>query len=824
MQLITSLINPKAWVDRHLNELFSEFSFLMKGLMLLSTSLICSHLSAQQFINVASDYQVSALPQSINFGSGLSFYDFNNDGLDDLSFTMTADSCRFYLNTGDGFELLPSFMYADGESKCLLWADYDNDGDLDILLTVNEGRHKLYNNDGDFNFTDVSIESGLVLENERYYGASFADYDSDGFLDFYVCVYAIGPGPLPFFSTNRLYHNNGDGTFEDVTSAAGVNDGIRFSFQSVWFDFDLDGLIDLFVINDRLNANSLYKNNGDGTFADVSSAAGIQFAGQDPMTASVADFDHDGDLDIYLTNTGVNVKVPKLLVNNGDGTFTDEGLSYNVVFQHWSWGAVWVDFENNGSQDLYVTTANPSPLATPVQNFSFLNTGSAPYPAATALFEGNPAATSFAVARGDINNDGHYDIVVLNRNPYDIFLWENQGTDNNYIKITLHGTKSNSYAIGSWIKVYAGGQQYTQFTMCGENYLSQNSQHHIFGLGSLMEADSVAVEYPSGHIDVYYELAPNTHYHFTEGDTYLVDIEASSALELCAGDSVTLNAGVHEHYLWSTGDTTAQITTTVSGTFLVQTTNSFGVSSFDSVEVVINPNPSILASIENAKCAGSEDGTIELQNMTGIPSSIVSWSNEMQGESIEGIAAGDYLYSFIDVNGCITEGMVTVTEPLPLQLFLFTENETLGNDGSLLIIVSGGVSPYFTTVNGNLLVGGLLENLSEGTYLIQSIDANFCIISDTVDIEGLVSANSIESNNRFNLYPNPSLGNMVLELSSAQKDITISILTLEGKELIRKKYQNTSSVAFEVDLASGSYLLAVECDEFKGYTRFVLMQ
>ena len=769
------------------------------------------NMRGQQFINVAEDIGVSALPQSISFGSGLSFYDFNGDGLDDLSFTMTNDSMVFFQSTGNGFDLIPSYIHTGGEAKCLLWVDYDNDGDLDLFLSVNNGRYKLFENDGDFNFTDVSDIVGLSLENERHYGASFADYDGDGYLDFYVCTYAFSAGPSVYNTYNHLYKNNGDGTFTDVTEDAGVADGIRLSFQSVWLDYDRDGLIDLFVINDRLYANSLYKNNGDGTFTDVSEDAGIGFAGQDPMTATVGDFDNDGDLDIYMTNTGVSGKQPKLLVNNGDGTFTDMAASLNVTFPYWSWGAVWVDFDNNGLQDLYVATANPSPLVTTVSNQAFENTGSGPFVSGTAHFENDTASKSYGLARGDFNNDGYYDIAAIGSAPYDVMLWENQGGSHNYIKITLQGTASNIGAIGSWIEVHAGENTFTQFTHCGENYLSQNSQHHIFGLGTINQVDSVVVTYPSGYTDVYHDPEINMHHYFAEGDTYHVALEAGPASEVCEGTTVTLTAGEHNTYLWSNGSESSTIEVTESGVYAVTVFNAFGVAAVDTIVVEVSPLPQIFESADNPTCAESEDGTIQLQNETGVQPAEVTWSNGAFGEMIDSLTAGTYTYTYSDINGCMAEGTVQLTDPNPIEVEVFTTEENEGDDANLLVLASGGTPPFTIEVNGVPAPGGLMENLAGGVYTVLVTDSEGCTLEVEVLIAGL-STSEAPKDHHITLYPNPAEDFIVPDIGKPFGKGVIRIFSLDGKLVHEEPISGGVVGELKLTMADGFYVLTFESE------------
>ncbi len=776
---------------------------------------------AQTFINAGPSLGVSASPMSINFGSGMSFYDFNNDGLDDLSFTMTNDSLRFYKNTGSGFELQPSFAYGDGESKHVLWVDYDNDGDLDFLLTINNGRYILYQNDSNLNFTDVSIQAGLAINNERHYGASFGDYDKDGYLDFYVCTYALDAGTNFLNANNHLYHNNGNGTFTDVTLAAGVADGVRLSFQSVWFDHDMDGWLDLFVINDRLYANSLYRNNGNGTFTNLAAAAGIEFPGQDPMTNSLADFDNDGDLDIYVTNTGLPAKQPKLLVNNSNGTYTDQALLHNVQVPHWTWGALWVDYNNDTFQDLYVATGEPSPLIPQQSNFFFANTGNSLFINSINIFTGNHIAMSHSLARGDFNNDGFYDIAALNRAPADIFLWENSGNSNNYVKITLHGTASNSFAISSYIKVFAGGNEFMQFTHCGENYLGQNSQHHIFGLANYQVVDSVQVIYLSGHSDIYYNLLVNQSYHFTEGDNIQVDITANGSLNICFGESVTMDAGEHISYLWNTGQTERYLTVTESGSYVVAVTNQFGVIKTDTAVVVVSPLPELLISQNNILCFGEETGSVLLQNLTGIEPLTVTWSNSGTGSELSELVAGTYSFVFTDLNDCVAEGDVVISEPDNLNIQIFSQPENLGNDGSILIFAGGGVAPYEYYFDGTLLSGPAANGLASSEYLIEIVDFNSCSIDSVFTLGNINSVRNHEKKN-FKVFPNPAQRYVTIESDALQGSVSVSIADSKGVMLLEYRYSNNEIISIPLELNPGIYHLQIQIQSFIEYHKLVI--
>jgi hypothetical protein len=260
------------------------------------------------------DYQYGL----ISFNGGFSFADFNNDGLDDLTFgSVAGDTLYLYVNDGNGFSALPtSTMFAEtGLSSCLYWVDYDNDGDKDLYIANIGSYNKLYRNDGDLNFTDVTIESGILSGITYTYSACWTDYDKDGWLDLYFVnrdMTGVAWGAPPN-SPNFLFRNKGDGTFEDVTVQAGVRNTPGLGYAVVAVDYNSDGWPDLYVGNDKDTCNKLYKNNGDGTFEDVSepNTTGRCISS---MGIDLADFDGNGHLDLYVTNgPGGNL----LLQNNG---------------------------------------------------------------------------------------------------------------------------------------------------------------------------------------------------------------------------------------------------------------------------------------------------------------------------------------------------------------------------------------------------------------------------------------------------------------------------------------------------------------------------
>lgn len=734
-----------------------------KLLLVFSMQFFGNFLLAQVFNNMATSQ--SMLPSSIspdNYGNGLSFYDFNQDGWDDLSFAMQGDSQIFYINNQGTFERTTFGFFHARNVKQLLWLDYDNDHDMDLLMSVKEEICYLYQNDGNFNFTDVTQSAGLYSGFASNYGVSAADINKDGFLDILVCRYNIdGTEISPY---NKLYLNNGDGTFSDISVQAGFHNEMMLSFIGVFLDFDMDSWPDIYIINDRSSGiNKLYRNNGDLSFTEVAQSAGVGMNGEDPMTASVADFDNDNDLDVFTSNTSVYFAYkPKLFTNQGNSTFFEEAPYYGVNVDNTSWGGLWLDYNNDGFQDLYVATAFLSTNALPVRSYLLKNRFPQSFLDDTAAFVGNHKANSHAVARGDIDNDGYYDIAVTNKFPELPFLWQNSGLTNKYIKISLEGTISNYQAIGSWIRVYAGGQQYNQYTMCGENYVGQNSQHFIFGLRNVSLVDSVVVSYPSGIVDKYYSLNHGQHYYFVEGETYNFDINTSSSgSDFCFGDTIIYNApNSFASYLWNTGDTTSSIEVFNSGTYwlVAYDVNNLPYYS-DSLSVFFYEEPVIFSDLSQPSCFGLADGFIELDIDNQGQQYTITWNTGDSTIRIENLASGSYTYTYIDEFLCSVQDLISLGEPFPLNVQTLVNDETSSNLGSIQLVINGGTFPYEVYLNHGL-VSVPIEDLSAGTFYLEVIDANLCSYSDSLTVQ-LIEDSVINpifdilDLNLLDVYPNP---------------------------------------------------------------------
>ena len=404
------------------------------------------------------------------------------------------------------------------------FADFDGDGDLDLFVGMDTGAaNRLFVNDGFGSFTNRAGAAG-VNDLSCAKGVAFADYDNDGDLDFFV---ASWDGP------NVLYQNNGDATFTDQTVFARVEYTGKSS-GATWGDFDNDGHLDLYIANDFGTGNVLYRNNGNETFTDVSLASGTNLS-MLAMGIAIADYDHNGYLDLYITNAPVG---NALLHNNGDGTFTDVAKSKGVFVQRNGWGTVFFDCDNDGDDDLYVVNQTAAGGTQDSENMLFENVGGtfADISASSGVADQRPG---YGMAVGDYNNDGYYDMFVQNcsssGNPAPMSFYENTTSGNNWVKFQTVGTQSNRDGIGARLTVTTGSLTQIKEVSGGSSYLSQNSLEVGFGIGEATSLDVLNVRWPSGIVDVYQNLPINQTRTLTEGETVPVFITGFDAAARGAG-------------------------------------------------------------------------------------------------------------------------------------------------------------------------------------------------------------------------------------------------------------------------------------------------
>jgi enediyne biosynthesis protein E4 len=517
-------------------------------------------------------------------GQGAAFLDYDNDGDQDLylangssrKLQKSASPPHDYLlrNNGNG-------TFADVTAKAGLgdteWSsgvavgDFDNDGYLDLYVT-NFGPNKLYRNNGKGTFSDVSEKSGVAGPRwdlpKWSMGAAFGDYDNDGWLDLYVANFARfnyqpelpPPGPaspcrmkgVPIAcapdkyegTQDLLYHNNGDGTFTDVSEAAGITrkDPGR-GFAVVFSDFDNDGDQDLYVANDA-GPNFYYINDGKGKFKDASLESGTavdEFGNaQGSMGLTVGDYNRDGLMDIFVTNfiDQRNTIYQNMGAHQFQDVTTSSGIGMTGV-QYSGWGTKFFDFDNDGWLDLFFS--NGHTMEQPEREFPADTFAEPSYlmrnmhgrfvdVSADTGIRKLPNKVSRGTAFGDIDNDGDIDMIVIHKNDVPYFLRNDGGSLKNWITLRTEGVKSNRAGIGTRVVITAGKARQTLEVRASDSYLSSNDLRVHAGLAQEKAAD-LEVRWPSGKVDRHPQVAANRHYWAREGGELRVDprIRAATA-------------------------------------------------------------------------------------------------------------------------------------------------------------------------------------------------------------------------------------------------------------------------------------------------------
>lgn len=702
-------------------------SFTIKWLPVIAVSVFCGlHCSSlrAQFTEITEQLEAEIIMPPNVYGSAISFYDIDGNGWDDLTISARNEDPRFFLNF-EG-QLVPAPFEIPNNNNAhivgMLWGDIDNDGDADLLITKRNGGVELFMNNGDLNFTNATEGAGLPEGYFKFMGAAFCDYDHDGFLDVYITKY-YHPNEGGDELASVLLRNQGNGTFTDVTFTSGVYLPPRPSFQPVFLDFNGDGWEDLYIAIDRVEfPNELFRNNGNGTFTRMTDNSGADIH-VCSMTATVGDYNHDSELDVYVTSNPTTDNV--LLQNTGSNTFENVTGNFPGIEVGFNcWGSMWLDYDNDSWEDLFVGTMHTTSI--PVGNRFFKNQNGTAFTNISNVLQINltPSETHVC-AKGDLNNDGYEDFAITNRHPLPSRVFLNDGGENNFIGVSLEGVFANRDGVGSWIHCYAGGQKYSKFTLSGENLFGQNSSKMIFGLGSISQVDSLIIKWNSGTREVYHSPEVNTHHFYVEGASFNhpFALQTSGSTTLCAGDSLVLTAADFESYIWSNGDTTQSITVTEPGEYSVVVVNEFGFSISSHTESVdLHPNSQVSFELEGVSCNGAEDGMIEVSLSSGDPDSI-TWNNGATTTFLNNLSAGLYSFSGIDKHGCAISGEAFVNEPSPLLAQITTLDALCFGDssGTASVTAMGGTAPYSTNWEEQNP-----DSLYPGVYSATVSDANGC--------------------------------------------------------------------------------------------------
>jgi len=502
-------------------------------------------------------------------GSGVAFIDYNRDGYVDIFLVNgtqlgpPSDTSQLishlYRNNGDG-------TFSDvtheagligsgwGQGACV--ADVDNDGYDDLFVTY-YGKNRLYHNNRNGTFTDIAGRAGVAGTDGRWNsGCAFIDYDRDGKVDLFVANYvdlgtnfshvakpgsgeycqykgipiACGPRGLPA-AVNYLYHNNGDGTFTDVSVSSGLRatEG-HYALGVLTLDYDNDGWPDIYVACDSA-ASILYHNKRDGTFDDAGVASGLAYnedgEAQAGMGVAALDYDHDGFLDVVKSNFSDDS--PNLYHNNRDGMFSDRvfqagmGRLRNLL----GWGVVAADFDNDGWTDILMVNGHLTPEIDAAKSDSTyrqrkllyrnLRDGRFEDVTVAAGLDATGLHSSRGAAAGDLSNDGRISVVVNELHERPSLLVPEMPPPNHWIGIQLVGTKSNRDGIGARVEVEVGGLRQIDEVRSGGSYLSQSDLRLHFGLGAIARVSRITIRWPSGAIDRLSGIPADRHVVIEEG-------------------------------------------------------------------------------------------------------------------------------------------------------------------------------------------------------------------------------------------------------------------------------------------------------------------
>ena len=685
------------------------------------------------FTNVSDNFEVDhSFGGGSEMAGGVSFVDFNQDGVDDLTFTSNETlNMSFYANDGTGlmFKYLPTDFVNEGNTKHPLWADIDNDGDYDLFISANETGNRLYRNNGNGDLVDITEDSGLDLPSidNNSFGSVFADFNKDGNLDLYIVNRTLDGYLLP--PHNLMHYGNGDGTFDNVGIQTNTQDSYQAPFCPIAFDYDGDHFEDIHIAQDKGYGNTMLRNIDGATFENASELSNTNID-MDGMNGDVADLDGNGFLDVFITNTANGAK---LIMNNGDGTFTEEGLERGVkVAGEAAWGGVFVDVDNDSDLDLFVSMGS---FSTTWHDNLLLNDGTGYFTEADESYglESVPLDYSFGNMFGDINNDGFPDLAVSNQYTSSI-LWENSGNDNNWLKYKLEGTVSNRDATGSYLNFYLDGAVHLRSTHCGQGFISQQSYTKIFGMGSSELVDSLSIHWPNGHTDWYYDLAPDSLYNFTEGETASLTFDFSNGSLLCEGGSTEISTiGDYEQILWNEESMAPTYVANTSEVVSVEVTFEFGIVQTFEIEIEDAGEGFELLGINGLIiCPTETESQLEFDVLSGTDFELLI--DELPSTLNPTLELGEHSLRIISSLGCLIEEQFEVSHSQEPVFDIVTDDVLcFGEDNGSISLMINAAEPFSFTLDDNE-TSLFIPSLTVGDYFLNVVDGNNCSYDEVITI------------------------------------------------------------------------------------------
>jgi uncharacterized delta-60 repeat protein len=687
---------------------------------------------------------------------GQAWGDYNKDGFDDLLVVNYAgyESFLFKNNGNKTFtRILGDPVVTDkGDSYAGSWGDYDNDGLLDLFIGNYSGKNFLYHNLNGNSFEKITTGS-VANDITNLWDACWVDYNNDGLLDVFQATN----------NNNFLYKNLGNGQFERITSGSIVTDS-EASFSCAWGDYNNDGFIDLFVPNFGNQNNSLYKNLGNGAFQKITVGSIVNDGGQS-RSASWGDYNNDGFLDLYVTNSGQKNFLYK---NNGDETFTKITNDPVVNQSNWSFSSTWTDYNNDGYIDLAVSRSTDTDS---VSLFKNNRDGSFSRIVDSSLIA--TGTSSWSISASDFDNNGYEDLYVAGRGFHKGYLFENRNSGNNYVGVSLIGSTSNKAGIGSRVKVKSNGFWQTKQVSGNTGRASQGSMRLNFGVAKSSTIDSLIVFWPGNKRQLLINRPANQIIQIKECQSYSVSLQK----QICTGDSFVFGMDVLK----------------TDGQYSKKFISIFGCDSTVVINLKLKPvykDIQVAASICQGEVYKFGTKTLSL--------------------------SGSYTETFKTILGC--------DSTVNLNLAVKAISNAVNQEGTKLIAQQVGASYQWIKCNSGASIPSATEitysPIETGSYGVVIKKDGCSITSECLNV--IILSASIEYAQKVVAYPNPTNNKLFIKLGERCAWVNVSLQEISGKQIetFRFQYIELAEINLET-LASGIYFVEIETEKGKVFARVV---